>query len=598
MPPASSFVVAVLGEHCHRQFRLADGTVTILSDGAISCGTSEWRLPNSIQLRIAPVPASPPANDDSLGVDSSSISDLSSESMVEVWDGISVTNYKTRYVESGARFQIERFWLEVQQQDKLELVVGHNLRTLPQARRVGRRDEDTPIASKEIAPSVDTLRLWFEALAAIQRQPGNSRQLLDTVARALVNPGGLDSALVLRYEENENGHTWQSESHSVPQPNNGFTFHADVVEAARQSGCVTVAEKIDSKGTCCVAAPYFNKDDEVAGMLYGTRSITSKNSRRSIRSSETQWTRVLAETLTAGSVRFAIEQEAARADYIYGRSFSPGVMKAFKECPNILVPRECCVTLLFADLRGFTELGDSLGSSTACELLTDVMNMLTEQIMKTDGVVLDYYGDGVAAMWNAPAEQPDHAERACRAALGMQQGLDGVNQRWAQSISEPIELAIGIATGLARVGNAGSDLRMKYGPRGTIVNLTSRLETAAKKLGVPILIGKATQEELPAHLATRRVCRAALPGIAEVCEVYELLPDDAALTMHRVLDEYEFALDRFESGDIDVALGLLESLSRRHVQLGGLNALCHQAKICRSSGEFDPVANIALLPAN
>ena len=96
----------------------------------------------------------------------------------------------------------------------------------------------------------------------------------------------------------------------------------------------------------------------------------------------------------------------------------------------------------------------------------DVMNALTAAVMDLDGVVIDYYGDGLAAMWNAPVDQPEHPEWACRAALRMIDSLPAVQTKWAHLLVDELRLGIGVHTGLAQVGNAGSSRRTKYGPRG------------------------------------------------------------------------------------------------------------------------------------
>ena len=138
------------------------------------------------------------------------------------------------------------------------------------------------------------------------------------------------------------------------------------------------------------------------------------------------------------------------------------------------------VTLLFADLRDFTRLPTSLETDVVYELLGHVMDCLTAAVMDHDGLVIDYYGDGLAAMWNAPADQADHPELACRAGLRMLEALPDVVADWAGVLDRELQLGVGIHTGVVHVGNAGSCRRMKYGPRGANVNLASRVESATK----------------------------------------------------------------------------------------------------------------------
>ncbi|MEX0611244.1 MAG: adenylate/guanylate cyclase domain-containing protein, partial [Pirellulales bacterium] len=130
------------------------------------------------------------------------------------------------------------------------------------------------------------------------------------------------------------------------------------------------------------------------------------------------------------------------------------------------------VTLLFADLRGFTELAASLEMiPLVCELAGHVMDCLTDAVSSHDGCVVDYFGDGLLAMWNAPSDQTDHAELACDAALEMLETLPAVTADWMGVIQTNLRLGIGVHTGIVQVGNAGSTRQKKYGPRGPNAHL-------------------------------------------------------------------------------------------------------------------------------
>ena len=151
-----------------------------------------------------------------------------------------------------------------------------------------------------------------------------------------------------------------------------------------------------------------------------------------------------------------------------------------------------------------------------------MMECLSERIVEHGGVIVDYAGDGIFAMWNAPARQADHAARACRAGLAMLGELPALNARWGHEAAGALALGIGINTGEALVGNTGSTRKFKYGPHGHAVNLASRVQDATKKLGLPLLITASTRERLPATLLMRRIGRVVLPGVREPVVAYEL----------------------------------------------------------------------------
>ena len=219
------------------------------------------------------------------------------------------------------------------------------------------------------------------------------------------------------------------------------------------------------------------------------------------------------------------------------------------------------VTLLFADLRGFTELATRLDTDPLfCELLSHVMDCLTEAIVAHQGFVIDYYGDGLMAMWNAPAEQPAHAERACRAALQMLATLPDVAAEWNRLIQTELRIGIGVHTGSVQIGNAGSTQRVKYGARGPNVHLASRVEAATKELRVPLVATSATVMLLPETFETHRVCRARMPGLQKAVDLYAVgLPESNEIKTH-AWRTYDRALQQFEDGEFQSAANELADL--------------------------------------
>jgi adenylate cyclase len=221
------------------------------------------------------------------------------------------------------------------------------------------------------------------------------------------------------------------------------------------------------------------------------------------------------------------------------------------------------VTLLFADVRGFTELAGSLPNDPlACELLAHVMECLSNAVVEQDGFIVDFFGDGLMAMWNAPSNQPDHADHACRAALEMLASLPAVNDDWIILTQTELRLGIGVHTGSVQVGNAGSERKEKYGPRGPHVNLASRVEAATKELHVPLLATASTVERLTGECISNRVCRALMPGVQQPVDLYAVRRRTDDLQLERAWRTYEEALGQFEQGEHDVATDLLATMER------------------------------------
>jgi adenylate cyclase len=219
------------------------------------------------------------------------------------------------------------------------------------------------------------------------------------------------------------------------------------------------------------------------------------------------------------------------------------------------------VTLLFADLRESTSLAKDFEIEYLCELLGQVLDCLAAAVMDHDGLVIDYYGDGLAAMWNAPADQGDHAELACRAALRMLERLPGVAADWADVLQKDLRLAVGIHTGVVHVGNAGSSRWAKYGPRGANVHVASRAENAAKELDVPLVVTHPVAERLSNRFATHRMCRAHFRGVEQPIGLFSVSLATTEPGNTAAWNDYDTALSLYECGQLSEAAELLRTIA-------------------------------------
>lgn len=150
------------------------------------------------------------------------------------------------------------------------------------------------------------------------------------------------------------------------------------------------------------------------------------------------------------------------------------------------------ISVLFADVVAFTPIADSLAAEDTVGLLNELFTILTEIVFRHGGTVDKFIGDSVMAIWGAPEIQRDHAQRAIATAEDMMRWLEAGNQGWRQKFGVTVELAIGINSGQAVVGNVGSETRMQYTAIGDAVNVAARLEAIARPQ--QILITKATKE--------------------------------------------------------------------------------------------------------
>ncbi len=150
------------------------------------------------------------------------------------------------------------------------------------------------------------------------------------------------------------------------------------------------------------------------------------------------------------------------------------------------------ITVLFADVVAFTPLTERLAAEEIVALLNELFTILTEIVFRHEGTIDKFIGDCVMAMWGAPRDQPDHAERALAAAEDMMRWLEAGNEGWEERYGVRIELAIGVHSGEAIVGNVGSETRMEFTAIGDTVNVAARLESIARPS--QILVTEATRD--------------------------------------------------------------------------------------------------------
>src|SRR5262249_19139262 len=158
-----------------------------------------------------------------------------------------------------------------------------------------------------------------------------------------------------------------------------------------------------------------------------------------------------------------------KAQIQFEQFFTPELARHLYSEPNLLEGRDANVTLLFCDVRGFSRASEKLGPAGTVRWIGDLMSELSECVLDDEGVLVDYSGDELMAMWGAPRDQPDQAVRAVRAGLAILAALPRLSERWRDVLGGPVSVGVGINSGVARVGNTGSRFKFKYGPLGNAV---------------------------------------------------------------------------------------------------------------------------------
>ncbi len=180
------------------------------------------------------------------------------------------------------------------------------------------------------------------------------------------------------------------------------------------------------------------------------------------------------------------------------------------------------MTVLFADIRGFTALSEQMEPEALVKFINAYLTPMTQIVFEQGGTLDKYIGDALMAFWGAPVHQEDHPLRACRAALQFLDALEVLNRQWRTQGLPEIQIGIGISTGPMVVGNMGSDIRFNYTVMGDTVNVAARLEAANKENGTRLLISEATYHAVKDGADARPVGTIRVRGRQGPVQVYEL----------------------------------------------------------------------------
>jgi adenylate cyclase len=178
------------------------------------------------------------------------------------------------------------------------------------------------------------------------------------------------------------------------------------------------------------------------------------------------------------------------------------------------------MTVLFADIAGFTALSERLGDQII-PLLSRYLDTMSREVSAQGGTIDKFIGDAVMAFWGAPATNAEHAVDACRAALACHYALRASGL--TDDKGQPLKVRIGVNSGDMLVGNIGSELRLNYTVIGDAVNVASRLESANKEYGTEIIIGQETRRLAGDRVQVRELDRLMVYGRVEGLAIYELL---------------------------------------------------------------------------
>ena len=210
------------------------------------------------------------------------------------------------------------------------------------------------------------------------------------------------------------------------------------------------------------------------------------------------------------------------------------------------------LTVMFCDMRGFTQMSETMEPTQLQALLNSVFSRLTDQIRSNRGTIDKYMGDCVMAFWGAPVDTPDHASLAVKTALAMANAVRTLNEEHRAKGLPEIGIGIGLNTGTMCVGDMGSDIRRSYTVIGDSVNLGSRLEGLSKIYGVDIVVSESTRKLAP-DFAWQELDKVRVKGKDQAVTIFWPLAPLSQISTEKAaeLKLWELALKAYRAQDWD-----------------------------------------------
>ena len=226
------------------------------------------------------------------------------------------------------------------------------------------------------------------------------------------------------------------------------------------------------------------------------------------------------------SYRFIVEgRNKEKIKNAMGKYLSQDIMKnVVQNIDDIkLGGKRANVTVLFADIRGFTSMSEKMTAEEVSVILNEYFSEIEPIITKYNGVINKFIGDAVMAIFGEPIQDINHPQNAVKCACEMLKKVDQLQEKWLFEGKPKIEIGIGINTGDAFVGNIGSEKRLEYTVIGDMVNLASRIESYNKVYKTNLLISSSTYSNVSDIVDVIKIADVTIRGKAKKMDIYEVL---------------------------------------------------------------------------
>lgn len=252
----------------------------------------------------------------------------------------------------------------------------------------------------------------------------------------------------------------------------------------------------------------------------------------------------------------------------FAKKVSPAVMEELTKNPDVelLEAKDKEISISFSDIRSFTTISEHLGSPhKVIEMLNLYMTPMVQNIVEHEGTVDKFIGDAIMAYWNAPTDVENHADHALQSSIEQVNMLPEVNKKLKEKFDGlEINFGIGINTGVATVGDMGSEGRSDYTIIGDSVNLASRVEGLNKPYAAQIVITEFTKAQLTQEYPMRRLDFVQVKGKSEPVEIFEVF-SDLRYEKYQVFEsEFNRAVDFYRDAKLEEAYPIFKELYNKY----------------------------------
>lgn len=277
---------------------------------------------------------------------------------------------------------------------------------------------------------------------------------------------------------------------------------------------------------------------------------------------------VLLQTLVSYIYSFIIERrQKIKINQLFGQYVPKDYVQELIEYPEHykMDGQTRNMTVQFADIRNFTTISETLNAVKVKKLLNTFFTPITEIIFNHRGTIDKYVGDMIVAFWGAPLKDKEHAYHAIMSALTVFKQLPEINEKLCEKDLPPVNIGIGLASGLMNVGDMGSEFRRAYTVLGDTVNLASRLQDLTKFYQVNILVNDLTRDGQDAFI-WRPVDKVIVKGRKSALTIYQPLGivTDVSSEQIEELEEYKLALDDYYAQNWTAAEKKFTRLKKLH----------------------------------